>query len=153
MTEYTMENVDQFIGKEIGVSSWVLVDQDRINAFAECTGDHQWIHVDTERAARDSPLGTTIGHGFLTLSLLPMLSYEVGVVPGGIAHVLNYGADKIRFLNPVKAGSRVRARIELVEATEKRPGQVLLKTRTTMEIENEEKPAMVAETLSLVFKA
>ncbi len=153
MADYTLANLDAFIGQELGVSSWFLIDQDRVNQFADCTGDHQWIHVDRERAARESPLGGTIVHGFLTLSLLPMLSGEVGMVPAGVAHVLNYGADKVRFLNPVRVGSRIRLRMELVEASEKRPGQHLIKTRNTIEIEGEDKPAMVAETLSLLFQA
>ena len=139
------------VGDELGVSSWVPVDQDRIDAFAACTGDHQWIHVDRERAARESPFGTTIAHGYLTLSLLPMLTEEIGVIPDGVTSALNYGSDKVRFLAPVPSGSRVRARSVLVDAVEKRPGQILLTTRSTVEIEGEETPALVADTLALLL--
>ena len=145
--------LESHVGLDLGATDWLEIDQQRINTFADATGDHQWIHVDLERAARESPLGGTIVHGFLTLSLLPMLSGEVGMVPAGVAHVLNYGADKVRFLNPVRVGSRVRLRMELIEAGEKRPGQHLIKTRNTIEIEGQDKPAMVAETLSLLFQA
>ena len=153
MADYSLDQLQEFVGQELGVSSWLLVDQARVNQFAACTGDHQWIHVDQERAARESPLSSTIVHGYLTLSLLPMLAGQVGMVPAGVSHVLNYGTDKVRFLSPVKVGSRVRVRVELVGADEKRAGQFLVKMRNTVEIEDEEKPAMVAETLSLLFRA
>ena len=146
-----LDTLQNQAGRELGVSSWVTVGQDRIDAFAACTGDHQWIHVDRDRAARESPLGTTIAHGYLTLSLLPMMNEEIGLVPGGVRQALNYGTDKVRFLAPVRSGARVRARTELVGATEKRPGQILLTTRSTVEIEGEETPALVAETLALLF--
>ena len=148
---YSLATLHDHVGRELGVSSWVTVDQDRIDAFAACTGDHQWIHVDRERAARESPFGTTIAHGLLTLSLLPMMNEEIGLVPEGVPQVLNYGSDKVRFLNPVRSGARVRARTELVSAVEKRLGQILLTARSTVEIEGEDTPALVAETLALLL--
>ncbi len=151
MSDYSLANIDQFIDQELGLSRWHTIDQAQINAFADATGDHQWIHVDTEKA-QASPLGSTIAHGFLTLSLLPMLLDELGIIPSGVSHTLNYGADKVRFTSFVKVDSRVRVRITLMSATPKRGG-VLLKTLCEMEIEGEERPAMVAETLSLVFPA
>ena len=147
----TLDTLQDHVGAELGVSSWTPVDQDRIDAFAACTGDHQWIHVDPERAAAESPFGTTIAHGYLTLSLLPMLTAEIGIVPEGVPAALNYGTDKVRFLAPVKSGSRVRARTKLVAAVEKRPGQILLTLRSTVEIEGEETPALVADTLALLL--
>ncbi len=152
MSHLTLSNLTSFVGREIGVSDWVLVDQARIDAFAACTGDHQWIHVDAERARRESPLGTTIAHGYLTLSLLPMMTAELGLKPAGAAYVLNYGADKIRYLNPVKSGSRLRVHVTLAEVTPKGPGRWLIKSINTVEIEGEEKPALVAETLALIVE-
>lgn len=148
---YTLANIEQFIGKELGVSSWLTIDQERINAFADATLDHQWIHVDLEKAAK-SPLGSTIAHGYLTLSLLSKMIEEIGVIPSGVGHVLNYGADKLRFTNFVKVNARVRDRVELLSVTPKRGG-LLLKTLNTVEIEGEDRPALVAEVLSLVFPA
>ncbi len=151
MSSYTLENVSSFIGQEVGVSDWVTIDQEKINAFADATGDHQWIHVDVERCKTESPLGTTIGHGYLTLSLVPMLSYQIRPIPEGAKQVLNYGADKLRFLNPVPAGSKVRMRTKLLSVTEKSGGRFLFKTENTVEIDGFDKPAMIAETLSLAF--
>lgn len=151
MNNYTFDNLNEFIGKEIGVSDWVTVDQEMINAFADATGDHQWIHVDVERCKKESPLGTTIGHGYLTLSLVPMLSAQIGTLPTGIKHVLNYGSEKIRFLNPVPAGSNVRMRSKLMDVSEKGTGRYLFKSEVTIEIEGTDRPAMIAETLALAF--
>ncbi|MGB1249796.1 MAG: MaoC family dehydratase [Candidatus Promineifilaceae bacterium] len=148
---YTFATLEQFVGQELGVSEWFQIDQQRINDFADATGDHQWIHIDAERAAA-SPMGTTIAHGYLTMSLLPLLMGEIGTMPSGVAHVLNYGADKLRFMNFVKVNQRVRNRAKLISAKPK-SGGMLLKIENTMEIEGEEKPAMVAETLSLAFPA
>jgi acyl dehydratase len=148
---YTLDTLHDYVGRELGVSSWVTVDQARIDAFADCTGDHQWIHVDRERAAAESPFGTTIAHGLLTLSLLPMMSEEIGLVPEGVPQVLNYGSNKVRFLTPVKSGSRVRSRAEVIDVTDKGGGRLLLTTRSTVEIEGEETPALVAETLALLL--
>lgn len=150
---YTLENINQFIGQEIGVSDWFTIDQARINQFADCTEDYQWIHVDTERVKTDSPLGTTIAHGYLTLSLLPMFGAQIGVIPReGVLQVFNYGADRLRFMAPVKAGSRVRDRVKLLEVQDKGNGRILIKAQNTIEIEGEDKPAMVAETLSLIVQ-
>jgi acyl dehydratase len=147
----SLTTISQWIGREIGVSSWVTVDQQRINAFAECTNDKQWIHVDVERAKRESPFGTTIAHGYLTLSLLADMSYEIGVVPTeGVVAAFNYGLDKVRFITPVKSGARVRARASLVDVTEQDGGRKLLKVHNTVEIEGEAKPALIAETLAVL---
>jgi acyl dehydratase len=138
-----------YIGKEVGVTDWLEIDQERIDKFAEATGDFQYIHVDPQRAAK-TPFGTTIAHGFLTLSLLSMLSNQNGGVKLKDAVMgINYGLDRLRFLNPVKVGSRIRARFTLVDATEKQPGRYLLKHHVTVEIEGEEKPALIAEWLGM----
>lgn len=139
--------LDGLVGRELGVSEWVSVDQDRIDRFAETTDDRQWIHVDRERAKRESPLGTTIAHGFLTLSLLARFGYELGLVAPEGAHLLNYGLDRVRFMAPVKAGARIRDRVVLLKVEDKRRGRKLITTRHTIEIDGEEKPAMVAESL------
>ena len=148
---YSLSHLQDFIDQEIGVSDWIPVDQERIDQFAACTEDHQWIHVDVERARSEGPYGTTIAHGFLTLSLLPKLRMALGLIPDGVAHALNYGLDRVRFLTPVKAGSRVRVRVTLVSVTDKGGGRTLLKSSNTVEIEGEEKPALVAETLSMLI--
>jgi acyl dehydratase len=148
---FTLATINEFIGRELGVSDWFTVDQERINQFAQCTGDHQWIHVDIERAQRESPFGTTIAHGYLTLSLLPAMQSSVGTLPDGVKAALNYGADRVRFINPVKAGARIRDRITLVAAEDKGAGRLLMTTRHTVEIEGEEKPAMVADTLTMLL--
>ena len=150
MTAYTLDTLDDHVGRELGVSSWVTVGQDRIDAFAACTGDDQWIHTDPERAARESPFGTTVAHGLLTLSLIPMMNAEIGLVPAGVPHVLNYGSDRVRFLAPVPSGARVRGRTTLVSAAERGVGRTLLTARTTVEIEGGETPALVADTLALL---
>jgi len=140
----------QYVGKELGRSGWLKIDQDRINLFAEATGDFQFIHVDPVKAAK-TPFGTTIAHGFLTLSLLPKLMEDIIVLPEGLKMVVNYGLDSVRFIQPVKVDSKVRLKLELAEVTEKKPGQWLLKATATLEIEGEEKPAYIAEPLSLCF--
>lgn len=140
--------LQSMVGTELGVSDWLLIDQDRINAFADATLDHQFIHVDPELAAQ-TPFGSTIAHGYLTQSLLPYLLASASVPIDGTVMGVNYGSDKVRFLAPVRVNSRVRARTVLVSAEERSPGQWLLKQATTVEIEGEEKPAMVAEVLSL----
>lgn len=149
--DFSLDTIGQYVGKELGVSNWLTIDQERINQFADCTGDHQWIHVDVERAKRESPFGTTIAHGYLTLSLLASSEMKVDVAPTGISRALNYGLDRVRFMSPVKVGSRIRKRIELLSAEAQKNGGVLLKYRNTVEIEGESKPAMVAETLVLLF--
>jgi acyl dehydratase len=148
---YTLATIGDFVGKELGVSDWLTVDQERINAFADCTGDHQWIHVDVERAQRESPFGGTVAHGYLTLSLIPALGAQVGSLPGGVTAALNYGADKVRFITPVRAGARIRDRITLVGVEDKGGGRFLLTSRHTVEIEGVEKPALVADTLAMLL--
>ena len=137
-------------GTEVGVSDWVLVDQARIDAFAECTGDHQFIHVDPVAAAR-TPFGTTIAHGYLTLSLIPMMTYAS--VPGieGAKMGVNYGMNKLRFMAPVKSGKRVRGRFTLVAVDARPDGSWQSTVAVTVEIEGETKPALVGESVSLVY--
>lgn len=135
-------------GTELGPSPWLTVDQERIQLFADATGDHQFIHVDPERAAQ-TPFGTTIAHGFLSLSLVPHLSEEIALAPEGLAMAVNYGLDKVRFLQPVAAGSEVRLRLKVLDVQEKRSKGLLVKQEATVEIRGQEKPALVAETLTL----
>ena len=143
-----VDQLADYVGKDLGESDWFTVDQDRINAFANATNDHQFIHVDPE-AAKATPWGTTIAHGFLTLSLLPFLTASAGIVPEGMVMAINYGSDKVRFLEPVRVGSEIRARVRLADVTEKAPGRYLFKTDVTVEIKGSEKPALIAETLSM----
>ena len=143
MPEFTLSEIPRFLGRELGASSWVTVDQSRIDQFAECSGDRQWIHVDVERAKRESPYRAPIAHGYLTLSLVAPLQMEIGAVPSDAGATLNYELDKVRFLAPVKAGARVRLRVALVDV-EKKGGGVVLKTSNTLEIEGSDKPALVA---------
>lgn len=141
------------LGNHIGVaqepSAWFTLDQERINTFADCTEDRQFIHVDPEAAAQ-TPFGGPIAHGFLSLSMLSHLSIQNGIGVEGTVMGINYGFDKVRFLAPVRAGKRVRTHTKLVEVTEKDGGRILLKNEITMEIEDEETPALVAEWLSMV---
>ncbi len=141
------------IGLELGVSGWEMLDQSRIDRFAECTGDHQWIHVDVERARRESPLRATIAHGYLLLSLIAPTTFEVLTRPLGVAQALNYGLDKVRFLSPVKVGSRVRNRVKLLSVEDKGNGRTLIATENTIEIEDEARPALIASALVLVTAA
>ena len=153
MSALTMAGLQKRIGQELGVSRWLTVDQQRIDAFAECTEDRQWIHVDVERARRESPFRGPIAHGYLTLSLVGSLSIDVGVVPSDAAAGFNYGLDKVRFLASVPAGARVRLRVVLDDVEEKGGGQLLVRTRNTIEIENADKPALIAEALALIIPA
>ena len=137
------------VGTELGVSSWVTVDQERINQFAACTDDRQWIHVDVKRARGESPFGTTIAHGFLTLAMLAPTATEVWIGSLG-ATTLNYGIDRVRFINPVKVGASIRNRVKLLAADEK-PSGTLVMTENTIEIEGENKPALVATTLTMIM--
>lgn len=139
-----------YVGKELGRSDWLTIDQARINLFAEATGDHQFIHVDPVKAAQ-TPFGGTIAHGFLSLSLIPKLIEDILIVPEGVKMVVNYGLDSVRFIQPVKVDSRVRLNVSLTDATEKKPGQWLLKAVCTLEIDGQDKPAYIAESLSLCF--
>ena len=148
---YSMTTAPQFIGQELGISAWVGVDQDRIDRFADCTGDRQWIHVDVERATRESPFGGPIAHGYLSLSLVAAMVMELGVIPPDAATGLNYGLDKVRFIAPVKAGARVRCRARLASVEPQNGGRMLLKLQCTLEIENEAKPALVSDLLCMLI--
>jgi acyl dehydratase len=147
----TFANMAGMSGETLGSSDWLVVDQDMVNKFADCTGDHQWIHVDVDRARKESPFGGPVAHGYLTLSLVAALSTNMGIVPEGTAAALNYGLESVRFLAPVKVGSRVRLHITLNSLEAKGPGQFLMKTQNTMEIEGGDKPALVAESLALLM--
>ncbi len=138
------------VGEDLGTSDWFTIDQDRINGFADVTLDHQFIHVDEEKA-KATPFGTTIAHGYLSMSLISRFLGECGIAPEGTAMAINYGSDKVRFLQPVTVNSRVRGHGKLLEVSEKAPGQFLVKTGVTVEIESQDKPALVAEILSLYF--
>ncbi len=143
-----IEKVREYVGKELGVGDWHEVTQEQIDLFADATGDHQWIHVDPERA-KQGPFGTTIAHGYLTLSLIPALGGG-GLPVEGAKMGINYGLDRVRFISPVPAGSKVRARRKLLEAKEGE-GFIQLKTEVTIEVEGKNKPACVAETISRVY--
>lgn len=145
----TPADMDALVGKPLGSSGWLTVTQEMIDLFAEATGDHQWIHVDRERAAREMPGGRTIAHGYLTLSLLPRLAQEIYRIRKR-SRSINYGSNKVRFTHPVPAGTRVRLHITL-KAAEKVEGGRRLIAENTMEIEGESRPALVAETISLAF--
>ena len=145
-----LQEMQEHIGKEIFVSDWTQVTQDQINQFADSTKDHQWIHVDEEKAAA-GPFGTTIAHGFLTLSHLPFFSYQVPLTMKGAKMSINYGLDKVRFLNPVVSGAKIRDRITLKSLEEKPGNRVLMSQVHTIEIEGQEKPACVAESLGMIF--
>lgn len=144
-----VSDLAKHVGEEIGASSWTLLDQARIDEFAHCTGDHQWIHVDAERAARESPFGGTIAHGFLTLSLLAPTGFEVLLARIAPKSVVNYGVDKVRFVSPVRSGKRVRNRIKIAAVEPKAGGRYLVTTENTMEIEGESRPALIASVLAI----
>ena len=147
----TPQELQAKVGQNIGVSDWFEVSQERINKFAEATGDFQFIHIDEEKA-KLTPFGGTIAHGFLTLSLFPMLMAKSDCPrPAGVKMGVNYGGNKVRFLAPVRSGKRVRAHFKLLELDEKRPGQWQQTLEFTVEIEGEEKPALMAEWISQFF--
>jgi len=146
----SLDEIRARIGSEIAVSTWLTVDQQRIDAFADATEDRQFIHTDSAAAAR-TPFGGTIAHGFLTLSLLSRMGAEAMLIPAGLKMAVNYGLDRVRFLAPVKSGKRVRGRFILDSVEEKAPGQVLMRHTVTVEIEGEEKPALTAIWLGLIF--
>jgi acyl dehydratase len=141
------------VGREVGVSSWHLVDQGRINVYADVIEDHQFIHIDPERAKKETPFGSTVAHGFLTMSLMSIMSYEVMPVIEGTTMGVNYGFDRLRFISPVRAGSRVRGRFVLAEAKLRKPTELQSRTNVTVEIEGEEKPALVADWIGLIYFA
>lgn len=136
----------RYVGHEFEPSSWLTVDQACINAFADCTQDHQFIHVDPERAAK-TPLGSTIAHGFLVLSLLAPLCTDSTITPQNASMGLNYGFNRIRFLTPVRAGKRIRVRVKILDINDKEPGRLLVNHGVTVEVEGETKPALIAEWL------
>ncbi|TDG13608.1 MaoC family dehydratase [Seongchinamella unica] len=140
------------VGTRFEPGAWIDITQDRINTFADCTEDHQFIHVD-EEAAKNTPFGGTIAHGFLTLSLLSRMVEGNGVMPDNVVMGLNYGFDKVRFLAPVRAGKRVRSHVEVLDVTRKDDNRFLIKQGISVEIEGEETPALVAEWLSMVITA
>ena len=141
--------LEQLVGQELGASEWLQVDQDRVNLFADATGDHQWIHIDEEKA-KDGPFGGTIAHGFLTLSLLPLLGSQVTDVTG-MKMKINYGLNKVRFLQPVVVGSRLRGKVEVKDVIRGEKGtQVILKQ--TIEIDGQERPACIAEVVTLLVE-
>ena len=139
------------VGAEVGVSDWIEITQDRINKFAEATGDEQWIHVDTARAARESPGGSTIAHGLLSLSLIPMFIRGIIGVKG-LKNTLNYGANRIRYLTPVPAGSRLRARVTVIEAEDVPPDALRVTYKVTIELEGGKRPACVAEVIGQHYR-
>ena len=146
----SLDDIRARIGQEIGASSWLTVDQRRIDAFADATEDRQFIHVDPATAAQ-TPFGGTIAHGFLSLSLLSRMAAEATLLPDGLKMAVNYGFDRVRFIAPVRSGKRVRGRFTLDSVDEKVPGQYLMRHTVTVEIEGEDKPALTAEWLGLMF--
>lgn len=144
------EQLADYLDQDLGCSDWLVIEQARVDQFADATEDHQFIHVDAERAAA-SPFGGTIAHGFLTLALIPRLIQGVMLAPEGTRMTVNYGLEAVRFIQPVRVGARVRLHLTLLGATEKRPGQWLLRARATLEIENQTQPGFVAEPLLLCF--
>ena len=150
-TRFNLANAHEFVGRDLGVSSWVVLDQAMIDAFAECTGDRQWIHVDVERARRESPFGGTIAHGYLTLSLVAPATFELLVEPAGVKQAFNYGLDRVRFVAPARAEARVRVRIKVLSLEDKGGGRLLVTTDNTIEIEGESKPALTAVALAMLI--
>lgn len=148
----TFEGLRELAGKELGVSSWIIVDQDKINRFAGCTGDDQWIHVDVERTRRESPFRKPIAHGYLTLSLLGAMAMEIDALPQNAQAAFIHGMDRVRFTAPVLAGSRVRLRSSLVSLEDSGPRQYLMRTANIVEIEGDPRPALTAEVILLVFE-
>jgi len=147
LTMVAFKDVHTLVGTEVGISDWVQIDQDRVNRFADATGDHQWIHIDVERATRE--IGGPIAHGYLTLALIPFLS--AGLMPvEGVTRGINYGSNKVRFINMVRVGKKVRMRQKLLSAEPKSGGLQLI-NECTIEIEGEDKPACIAETISVIY--
>jgi acyl dehydratase len=149
----SLDAYQKMVGHEVGVSSWHVVDQKRIDVYADVIEDHQFIHIDPARAKAETAFGTTIAHGFLTMSLMSIMSYEVMPVIEGTTMGVNYGFDKLRFISPVRSGSRVRGRFTLAEAKLRKPKELQSLTHVTVEIEGEEKPALVADWIGLIYFA
>ena len=137
------------IGKEVGLSGWIAIDQSRIDQFADVTDDHQFIHLDPVRAAKETPFGGTIAHGFLSLSMLSRMAMDIAFALDGMVMGINYGFDKVRFLVPVSSGKKIRGRFVLEDAVEKSPGQWMLRFGVSVEIEGEAKPALIAQWLTM----
>jgi acyl dehydratase len=150
--KYRPLQLAEHIDQELGASSWITLDQQRINEFAHCTLDDQWIHVDIERAAKESPFGGTVAHGYLTLALLAPTTMEVMMARVQASSALNYGLEKVRFLAPVRAGKRVRNHIKITGVEDKGKGRVLVTCENSFEIEGETKPAVVATTLAMLME-
>ena len=146
----SLDEIRSRIGEEVGVSAWLVIDQARIDSFAEATDDRQFIHIDPAAAAQ-TPFGGTIAHGFLTLSLLSRMATDAMLVPEGVKMAVNYGFDRVRFITPVRSGKRVRGRFTLDSVEEKAPGQWLFRHVVTVEIEGEDKPALSALWIGLIF--
>lgn len=149
--DYHIDNIEAFVGKEVGLTDWMTMDQGRIDRFAEATDDPNPLHVDVDWAEKESPFGTTIAHGFLTLSLLTKFAMAGGMMPAGVGYGLNYGFERIRMMAPVKKDARIRNRMTLIGVDRKIAG-IILKTRNTVEIEGEIKPALVAVWLTLMVE-
>ena len=149
--EVPVAELPSWVGREIGPGEWHEITQERVDQFAQATGDHQWIHVDVQRA-KEGPFGGTIANGYLTLSLIPMLNWELWTFTGAAMGV-NYGSDKVRFLTPVKVGSRVRLKVTVLSVDQRPDGSLLVKNEATVEVEGSDKPALIAHTLSLTVPA
>ncbi|HEX3809820.1 MAG TPA: MaoC family dehydratase [Rhizomicrobium sp.] len=150
MKNATFEELPSLVGQEVGVSDWLVIDQDRINKFADATNDPQWIHIDVERAKKEMPGGKTIAHGFLTLSLIPFFASQIMKV-SGVTRGINYGSNKVRFTNMVPVGSKLRARQKIM-SVEPKSGGVQIISEFTIEIEGQDRPACVAESIGILFK-
>jgi acyl dehydratase len=144
----SIETLQEQIGQEVGVSKWFMIDQERINKFADLTEDHQFIHIDPERAVKETPFDSTISHGFLTMSMVTAMSYDCLPRIEGVEMGINYGMDKLRFLSPVPSGSRVRGHFVLSSCEERKPGELTMKWTVSVEIEGHDKPALAAEWLT-----
>ena len=149
---YRFDALPRFVGTELAVGDWLAIEQSRIDQFADCTGDRQWIHVDSERCALESPFGAPIAHGFLTLSLLAKELLDLGFVPPDASRAINAGVNNVRFRTPVRAGARVRARVRLGSAEAKGPERTLLTAACVLEVENEKDPALTADVAVMVFR-
>jgi acyl dehydratase len=150
--DYTFDSLHEFVGRELCISDWFAIDQARIDRFALCTGDDQWIHVDVERCKKESPYGAPIAHGFLTLSLLAPLLMQAGVIPPDASRAINCGVNDAKFLSPVVVGDRVRSRITLVSAERKDADRVLIVTRHFLEVEGREKPGLTADLVVMIYR-
>lgn len=151
-SELRFDTYSTHLGQPVACSDWILIDQSRINQFADATGDHQWIHVDVERATRESPFGAPIAHGFLTLSLLGKAILDAGALPADASRVINAGVDKVRFLAPVRAGARVQASFALSAVTAKGDDRLIATLAATLTVEGESTPALVADVTVMLFR-